>query len=44
MSNLFIIVTWIYGSGALPGLILDLELLEIIWGGVFPISSPFGGL
>ncbi len=30
------------GSGALPGLMLNLGLFEIIWGGVFPISSPSG--
>ena len=26
---------WIIGSGALPGLMLDLGLLKMIWGGVF---------
>ena len=32
------------GSGALPGKMLDPELLKIICGVVFPISSPCMGL
>ena len=30
-------------SGALPGLMLDLGLLKISLGGVFPTSRPAGG-
>ncbi len=32
-----------FGSGALSGLMLDLGLLKILCGGVYPISSPCGG-
>ncbi len=31
-------------SGALPGLMLELVLLKIIWEGIFPIFNPFGEL
>ena len=30
------------GSSALSGLMLDLGLLKIIWGGVFPFLAPMG--
>ena len=33
-----------FGSGALPGKLLNLGLLEISWMGIFPISSPCGEL
>ena len=28
------IYVWLFGSGAIPGLMLELRLLKIIWGGV----------
>ena len=33
-----------FGIGGLPGLMLDLELLKIVWGGVFYLFlAPAGG-
>ncbi len=32
------------GLGTLPRLMLDIVLLKISLGGVFPVSSPCGGL
>ena len=32
-----------YGSGALPGLMLDLGLLKTIWGGVLIYLATAGG-
>ncbi len=54
MLEIFVMYEWLSceftlnintGSGALPGLMLDLGLLKIRLGGVFfPISSPCWGL
>ncbi len=43
MENKIFVLRLSLGSGVLSGLILDIGLLKIIWGGIFPISSPCGG-